>query len=323
MTETAEAPAASESATILADAPAATPDAPASAQTTEATQPQTPVEQPQATEQSHAEWIAKILNPDGKFRPGWVDAMGDDFAPDRAMLDSMPTIQDLVKSYAATKRMVGKKLEPPGPDAPSEQVSAWRKTIGVPDSPEGYEIKPPENLEGVQFDEKLAGEFSTLAHELNIPKTAAQKLVAWQLEKEAALVAKAEEAQAEADKVTLQEQTRVLREKWGDKFDGNINAARNAVKHLAQQAGVEVDISTHPAFADANIVALFSTIGRRMTEDPGLSTTSNTFEPPMTEAQWAMDVQTNPKNPYYPQYHSPNPPEWLVNRMRAARSKPR
>ncbi len=51
-------------------------------------------------------------------------------------------VDALLKSYLELERRLSQKMGPPGEDAPEEERVRFRRAIGVPDSPEGYEIKP-------------------------------------------------------------------------------------------------------------------------------------------------------------------------------------
>ncbi|MGG5820506.1 capsid assembly protein [Falsiroseomonas sp. HW251] len=53
----------------------------------------------------------------------------------------------LLKSYRELERMLSRRAAP-GPEASPEEIARWRRILGVPDSPEGYEINPPCELCG-------------------------------------------------------------------------------------------------------------------------------------------------------------------------------
>lgn len=53
----------------------------------------------------------------------------------------------LLKSYLELERMLSRRAAP-GPDASPEEIARWRKMLGVPDSPDGYQINPPCELCG-------------------------------------------------------------------------------------------------------------------------------------------------------------------------------
>jgi len=54
----------------------------------------------------------------------------------------------LLKSYLELERALSRRVTRPGDDAPDEERARWRRMLGVPDGPEGYEITPPHELCG-------------------------------------------------------------------------------------------------------------------------------------------------------------------------------
>jgi hypothetical protein len=57
-------------------------------------------------------------------------------------------IEALLKSYLELERAMSRRVIRPGDDAPDEEHARWRRMLGVPDGPEGYEITPPHELCG-------------------------------------------------------------------------------------------------------------------------------------------------------------------------------
>ena len=57
-------------------------------------------------------------------------------------------IEALLKSYLELERALSRRVARPGDDAPEEERARWRRLLGAPEAPEGYEIKPPHELCG-------------------------------------------------------------------------------------------------------------------------------------------------------------------------------
>jgi hypothetical protein len=55
-------------------------------------------------------------------------------------------VDALLKSYLELERKFAQRFAPPGEDAPEEERLRWRRALGVPDSPDGYQVTPPHEL---------------------------------------------------------------------------------------------------------------------------------------------------------------------------------
>lgn len=57
-------------------------------------------------------------------------------------------VEALLKSYLELERALSRRLARPGEDAPEEERVRWRRLLGVPETPDAYEITPPHELCG-------------------------------------------------------------------------------------------------------------------------------------------------------------------------------
>jgi hypothetical protein len=55
-------------------------------------------------------------------------------------------VEALLKSYLELERALSRRVTRPGDDAPDEERMRWRRLLGAPETPDGYEIKPPHDL---------------------------------------------------------------------------------------------------------------------------------------------------------------------------------
>lgn len=96
--------------------------------------------------------------------------------------------EELFNQFANLQKKIGEKatgLQKPGEGATPEQIQAWNKAIGVPDSEDGYEIKPiewsKEEEEAGKFlestrDENFMKSMKAEAKKLGVPKETFEKL---------------------------------------------------------------------------------------------------------------------------------------------------
>ena len=57
-------------------------------------------------------------------------------------------VEALLKSYLELERALSRRAAPPGADAPEEERARWRRMLGVPETPDAYEIAPTHDLCG-------------------------------------------------------------------------------------------------------------------------------------------------------------------------------
>ncbi len=137
----------------------------------------------------------------------------------------------------------------PAKDAPKEQWDAYRKAIGVPESPDGYAFEKPTLPEGMTYSAEFENWLRKTAFETGIPLEAAKRIYSGFMQQnlsnvkaqtEAAAKAKADRAQAEAVEVT--NAAAALRTEFGAKYDEVIQGASAQLLKLPknQQDAIQV-----------------------------------------------------------------------------------
>ena len=189
----------------------------------------------------------------------------------RRVAEKFTSPAEVVKSYAALQSRLGRSVVKPGSDAGPEELAAYRRQLGVPERPEGYEVSLPENLpEPLRSDpaaETLQQDFLKAMHEAGASNAVVQKALDWYYGNVTQGLAQQEKSaderrtEAEAD----------LRREWGGDHQRNLTFAQRAVQTFGDDAFVEflesqavdgVKLGDHPAFVRA-----FAAIGRSMGED--------------------------------------------------------
>lgn len=232
------------------------PDAPAApAPTLVSDSPATP--DPSLTPAALPAW--SWAKEDGAFNEGWRDKLPDGLGADPS-LAAIGSMNDLAKSYVSTKKLLGTKLEMPGENATPEAIANWRKTVGAPETPEGYrgdaKSLRPEIVPEAMWD--VAGEkkFLDLAHKHSLPPAAVKEILGLYGEN----IKTALDASQATEGATLQAEGTKLREAWGKDYDSNLNMA----VRVAATVGMD---KMHPAFTDASVVQAFAKMGKLLSED--------------------------------------------------------
>jgi hypothetical protein len=230
-------------------------------------------------------------------RPEWM--------PDKFWRQGKPDYESLAKSYTGLEQLLGKKAQAvvvPNEKSTPEEVAAFRKALGVPDSPDTYvqTLKPEQMPEGVHFDENLAKAASTIAHKHNIPPAAMKELAGLQMAQVQAMVQASQQMQMQE----VENGRKELQQVYGEAFKDKINLAAR----VSQSAGVSTDspIWRHP---DSVRLALWA--AEKISEDKIV-----TADSPIVSSgkDMAKDIMQNPSNPLYARYHERDPE--IVDRVR-------
>jgi len=258
-----------------ADNANASPEAPAQPAAKPTTQPTTP----------STGWV----NPDGTFGDKWLDALPDDAKDYKDTLAKYKSVPDMAKALANANALIGKKLGVPNEKSSPEEVAAFRRAMGVPESLEEYKFAPDSLPEGMTWSDDMAKPYAEIAHKHGIPPSAMKELVAQH--------AKTEMFKLEAIQATYEKQrteaVQSLQKEWGNDFGKNIGLAKQAAK----LAGV--DANSH-GFSDPEVVRGFVRMAQMMSEDKvGRSMGGTEF---MTGAARAKDIMSNPENAWHKRY---------------------
>lgn len=205
--------------------------------------------------------------------PDWRESVTDEKLREHAR--RFTSLDDLVRGNVTLRserdQLRTKAAVPPDKDAGEEEIADFRKKMGVPGSPEGYEFPAPPEGQELTEDEKTSREtWAQRFHEHNVPKATAEALIeVFRQDME-----QARQAQTKADEDFARQSETELRQEWkGEDFEKNRNLARRAVDTLVERAGVDANRLTALESKDGKLVMdhpvmlrLFAAIGREMAE---------------------------------------------------------
>lgn len=229
------------------------------------------------------------VQPDGTLADGWTDHLPDDAVPYKETLARYKTVPDMAKALAHANALVGRKLGVPNEKSTPEEVAAYRKALGVPDSLEEYDFTPEQVPEGFNWDRGAMQPFAEVAHKHNIPPSAMKELAGLFAQYESS---KIDVMQGMFDQ-QRQEAVATLQKEWGQDFSKNIGVAKQAAKI----AGVDANSF---GFADPEVVRGFVRMAQMMSEDKvgrGLAAPEM-----MGGKARAMDIMRNAENPWHKRY---------------------
>ena len=250
----------------------------------------TNAEAPSATETSTAPTQhTGYVNPDGTFAEGWANNLPEDSAAYKDTLSKYKSVPDMAKALANANALIGKKLGVPNEKSSPEEVAAFRRSLGVPDTIDEYKFAPDALPEGMTWDDNNVKNYAEIAHKHNIPPSAMKALVTEHAKMEHF---KMQGMQAQIEKQHV-DAVNTLKKEWGGEFDKNIGLAKQAAKI----AGVNANSQ---GFADPEVVRGFVRMAQMMSEDKvGRSMSGSEF---MTGQARAKDIMSNPDNSWHKRY---------------------
>lgn len=169
------------------------------------------------------------------------------------MLSRYGTLEEALKGgVEAQKQLRAKKaVTPITKDSTPEEVKAYREAYGIPEKADGYEINLPDGVIVGEVDKPLVDAFLEVAHEHNIPPSAANAIIAKQLELQNKMIEE-QEATDEADREAALGELQSPDTGWGSETKLN----KNMINAMLDQApeGVK-DLVVNARLADGTLLA--------------------------------------------------------------------
>lgn len=170
---------------------------------------------------------------DGFQPPDWSKVVSHLSKKDKALGDRAKrygSLEDVLQNELKLRKEVSKAREgyvkPPGEGATEDDVKAWRKVLGVPESAAAYGIAPAETAPPEAAEE--LGAFLDLAHRNNLPAEAVKTLVEFdRIRSEAAANRRNAQLTAACDEAAGK-----LQGEWMGDFKRNSELANRAFDYL-------------------------------------------------------------------------------------------
>lgn len=239
-----------------------------------------------------------LLDDKLSFTAGWQESLPEDLRPTAANYKDLPS---LVKSLVHTKQLASGKMDGyikvPGEGATTEEVTAYRKAQGVPDTPDAYELKKPEGELGNFYNEDEVKAFAAKAAELGLTKAQAAGLMDMRLN----ISKEYDDREREEGRTFLAERDKVFTEAWGTKKDAELVDAQRMLLTL--------DHSLDPKmvqFMEPKLVVALAAFAKKLNPDTMVS--KEKFENKLTPSSTSQDIISNPNNPDHKAFHDARHP---------------
>jgi len=162
----------------------------------------------------------------------WRASLAPDLRSDQT-LAKYQGVDALAKAHIELQRTIGGRVKVPGENAAPEEVAQFRKALGVPEAPDGYQLAMPEGFPADRWDKDGEAEFRKIAHAHGITPRAAQELMTSYAARQSAAYKAIDDARA----ATVDN----LKRDWGDKFDAQQALADQAIEAHARKVGFTDD----------------------------------------------------------------------------------
>lgn len=148
-------------------------------------------------------------------------------------LSRYSTLDEALRAGVEAQNKIGslKPVQALTKDSTPEEVAAYRKANGVPETPDGYDINLPDGIILGDNDKPIADAFLKIAHEHNLPPTAVNAIISSHLQ----LQEQAVQSQQEFDLNAQNEAQKQLKssEVWGNEAKVNINLINDMLSNNA------------------------------------------------------------------------------------------
>ena len=237
-----------------------------------------------------------LLGDDLSLRPGWVDALPEEYREHYKTGAKFDNLGGLLKSYSNLERLRSIPLR----DAPDEVKAAFRDANKIPGDPAEFAKQIP-LPEGQEIPPELIARAAQAGLEANMHPSQMGAMIDFQLQLSQDALTQAEQsAQAEKDKAF-----EALEKEWGRDTEANYSNATSAAKMLG------LDIADPNIGDNPSLLGALAKLHSKLDEDT-LRSVANAGPVNsgggMGDRAKARDIVNNPANPLYKPYHDPSDP---------------
>ena len=137
-------------------------------------------------------------------------------------LEKFKTPSDLAKSYVELETLQSKAFQ----DITDSEKEKYIKRLGLPESPEGYELSKVTLPDGLQQPKEADAEFKAFVHSLKLTKDQAKGLHEWAMTRATKGYSQAKATQEQSLKAAEES----LKTAWGAAFDANMAATNRVIQ---------------------------------------------------------------------------------------------
>jgi hypothetical protein len=202
--------------------------------------------------------------------PDWREALPSDLKLDKQVMD-FKSVADLARGFSETRKFVSEGVRIPKPDAKPEEIATFHKRLGVPETPDKYQIELPKLPEGAgAWHEPTIQGFRETAHKAGLTPAQVTQLIGWYAQDQLSKRDQATSTQGKATTEARAAAEKALEETWGPKnsptWKRNVGLARATVRHFFADDPAMADLAEMRGNDPAWVKGL-AKIGMQMLED--------------------------------------------------------
>ena len=245
------------------------------------------------------------IESDGTFKQGWVDKFVPEDQRGNTTWLGIKKVDDMANQIIHAQKKIsqqGKGVFPITEKSTPLEVAEFRKSMGIPDKPEGYTFEPAPEVAQYYQDKTLMDEARKVLHQENLTPRQFNTVMAL----DAMRVKQYEEAMA-ADPVSFYEVAleralpamkanaeKDLKVKWGDAYDARLNLANAAITENTAE-GEDRDKLLQRIGNDPVVADFIATIQKKHhTEPSGVDTSLGTSGVSDNIEQRIHDIMSDP-----------------------------
>jgi hypothetical protein len=191
-----------------------------------------------------------LVGPDGKFAENWRTQLPEDIREHKELVN-VKDIQTLAKNHVNVQALIAKKAEGmvkvPGENASEEEIAAYRKATGVPDSPEAYAYTVPADFpKDIPFDQKRFDDFRAVAFKAGMNQVTFEAAVNHEITRQ---IAEYNALNTAAENLAKQT-TEQLKKEHGTGYDAWLAKAKLAYSKIPEMVEIAklTGMGDHPVF---------------------------------------------------------------------------
>lgn len=203
----------------------------------------------------------------------WYAALPDDLKGNQN-ITSLKSVEDLAKGYVSAQSLIGqKRLAVPGKDATPQQWDEVYNAIGRPETFDKYSEPTVKAVDGVTMDKDGLVKARQLFHKAGLTDAQQKQVMDFYYNGINDNFTKLKQSSDSARDLA----TQALKQEWGDKFDPNLNIAKEALRKFGDPEAmkeIEAGLGNNPA-----LIKMFHRIGSTIMEDRSRGGGQGDFNP--------------------------------------------